>query len=347
MNLTKIIAAILVIGALILASVAWWLGSRPAVAPVASGAVASNSTAYPVVVALRNLDAGKAITTDDVRLVTLPLNPVGAYTQVSAVLGKVPMTAIGTGNLITESLLASGLALKLAEGERAVAIPVDEVAGAGNRILPGDYVDVFMTFKQGQELENSQSRLLLSRLRVLSYGAAVIGSVSSAGSAGSTTDGGANGGSTQQSNQQAAAAQSAQTAQAAQQPARTAVLATPLADVNRLSLAIQSGKLMLALRNPTDKKIPDQALFAPLPVVISGKNGLTHDQIEALSTPDNQAFAGIALTGLAADTKSTLARRSAAPSLAASNPAPRSRRAENTGNTVEVIRGVQRESVAF
>ncbi|MEB0013069.1 Flp pilus assembly protein CpaB [Glaciimonas sp. Gout2] len=344
MNLTKIIAAILVIGALILASVAWWLGSRPALAPVVSGAVASNATAYPVVVAVRNLEAGKAITIDEVRLVTLPLNPAGAYTQVSAVLGKVPMTAIGTGNLITESLLASGLALKLAEGERAVAIPVDEVVGAGNRIQPGDYVDVFMTFKQGQELENSQSRLLLSRLRVLSYGAAVIGSLGSTGSTASTADGGANGESTQQSSQQSTASQSAQ---AAQQPARTAVLATPLADVNRLSLAIQSGKLMLALRNPTDEKIPDQALFAPLPVVISGKNGLTHDQIEALSTPDNQAFAGIALTGLAADTKSTLARRSAAPSPAASNPAPRSRRSENTGNTVEVIRGVHRESVAF
>lgn len=338
MNLTKIIAAILVIGALILASVAWWLGSRPAVAPVASGATASDATAFPAVVAVHNLDAGKVITINDVRVVTLPLNPVGAYTQVNAVLGKVPMTAIGSGNLITESLLASGLALKLAEGERAVAIPVDEVVGAGNRIQPGDYVDVFITLKQGQELENSQSRLLLSRLRVLSYGAAAIGSV------GSTADGSANGGSNPQSNQQAAATQSAQ---AAQQPARTAVLATPIGDVNRLSLAIQSGKLMLALRNPTDENMPDLALFAPLPVVISGKNGLTHDQIEALTAPDNQAFAGLALTGLAADTKATLVRRPVAPSLATSNQAPRSRRVESSGHTVEVIRGVQRESVAF
>lgn len=342
MNLTKIIAAMLVLGALILACTAWWMGSRPALVPVASGSVASTAAAYPVVVAMRNIEAGKAIVSDDVRLVTLPINPVGAYGQVNAVLGKIPMTSIGAGNLITGSLLASGLALKLAEGERAIAIPVDEVAGAGNRIQPGDYVDVFFTLKQGQELDKSQSRLLISRLRVLSYGAAVIGDTVVNGA----PDGAVNG-SAQQPGQQAPPVQSAQAAQAAQQPARTAVLATPLEDVNQLSLAIQSGKLMLALRNPTDEDIPDMALFPTVPVVISGKNGLTRDQIVALDTPVNQAFAGVALTALAGDAKFTAARRLASPPVATSRSDPKFHHRENTGNTVEVIRGAQRESVAF
>lgn len=325
-NLTKIVAAILVIAALSLAFVAWWLGSRPA--PVAlPSAAASAATAYPVVVAAHTLDAGKAIAAADLRLVTLPIDPAGDYHQVNAIIGKVPMTAIGSGTPITETVLASGLALKLGDGERAVAIPVDEVAGAGNRVQPGDYVDVFFTLKQGQDIDKSQSRLLVSKLRVLSYGAAVIGSSSADGSAAATPT------------------LSSQAGQAVPQAARTAVLATPVADVNRLLLATQSGKLMLALRNPGDEKIPDVALFPAAPTVLSSKSGLTHDQTEALNAPDNQAFAGVELAGLAGAAKPATARRSAP--LAASRPGVQSARSASAGNTVEVIRGVQHESVAF
>ncbi|KAF3998822.1 Flp pilus assembly protein CpaB [Glaciimonas immobilis] len=350
MNLTKIFAAILVLGALVLASVAWWLGSRPAVTPAASGTPLAATISYPVVVALHNLDAGKAIATGDIELVTLPINPSGVYTQTNAVVGKVPMVAIGAGNLITESLLASGLALKLSVGERAVAIPVDEVAGAGNRVQPGDFVDVFVTLKQGQELDKSQSRLLLSRVRVLSYGTAVIGSAPADASANGTN--GANGANDTvappSASQQAAAAQTAQAAQAAQaaQPAHSAVLATPVADVNRLSLAIQSGKLMLALRNPADDQVPDVALFPPVPFVLNGKSGLTKDQTEDLNSPPNQAYAGVELTALAGDSKSTARRSPMAPvtTSRSTNPSPRK---VDSGNTVEVIRGLKREAVVF
>lgn len=332
-NLTKIVAAILVIAALSLAFVAWWLGSRPA--PVAlPAAAASKSAAYPVAVAAHNLDAGKAITADDIRMVTLPIDPAGDFHQVNAIVGKVPMTAIGSATPITETALASGLAVKLADGERAVAIPVDEVAAAGNRVQPGDYVDVFFTLKQGQDIDKSQSRLLVSRLRVLSYGAAVIGSSSAEGSAGSTL--------LQQTPSSQAGQQAGQTVS---QAARTAVLATPVADVNRLLLATQSGKLMLALRNPSDENIPDVALFPAPPVVLSGKSGLTHDQTEALNAADNQAFAGVALTGLAGAAKAASARAPAP--LAAFRPGVQSPRSGSAGNTVEIIRGTQRESVAF
>jgi pilus assembly protein CpaB len=52
---------------------------------------------------------------------------------------------------------------------------VDELVGAGNRILPGDFVDVFLNLRNAQPsisspAEAAQTRLLLSRLRVLSYG---------------------------------------------------------------------------------------------------------------------------------------------------------------------------------
>lgn len=276
--------------------------------------------------AARALVAGKAIGTDDISLVALPINPAGAYSQASSVVGKVPLIDIGAGTPITESGLASGLAVKLADGERAVAIPVDEIVGAGNRVQAGDYVDVFFTLKQGQDSEKTQARLLMSRLHVLSYGAAVIGTAG--GSGGATPP------------QQAS--QTSQPAQAQAQPvARTAVLATPVADVNRLLLATQNGKLMLALRNPSDEAIPDLALFPSPATVLAGKRELTRDQQEALKLPDNQAFAGMEMNGLAGDSRSSASYKAAAA------PRPGAARGANIPGTVEVIRGTQRESVAF
>lgn len=338
-NLTKIVAAILVMAALGLAFVAWWLGSRPpptlAPAPVAAGKLSSQH--YEVIVAARALEAGKAITTNDISLVTLPINPAGAFDQASSVVGKVPLIDIGIGTPITESGLASGLSVKLADGERAVAIPVDEIVGAGNRVQPGDYVDVFFTLKQSQDIATTQSRLLLSRVQVLSYGAAVIGTATSGGSAGVAP--------VQQSSSQSS--QSAQASPQGQQVARTAVLATQVADVNRLLLATQNGKLTLALRNPSDETISDMALFPPIPAVLSGKRDLTRDQQVALTQPDNQAFAGIEMDGLSSDSKSS-AHKPGGRNLAAARPAgPASARGAGSTGTVEVIRGMQRESVAF
>ncbi|SFA80654.1 pilus assembly protein CpaB [Collimonas sp. OK607] len=339
-NLTKIVAAILVAAALGLAFVAWWLGSRPPppISAAPTAVVASTSKQYEVVVAARALAAGKAIATDDISLVTLPINPAGAYSQASSVVGKIPLIDIGAGTPITESGLASGLAVKLADGERAVAIPVDEIVGAGNRVQAGDYVDVFFTLKQGQEIEKSQSRLLMSRLQVLSYGAAVIGTATSGGSAGAIPN--------QQTSQ---SGQQVQSSQQAQQVARTAVLATPVADINRLLLATQNGKLMLALRNPADTTAPDPALFPVPTAVLAGKKDLTRDQQQAMKQPDNQAFAGMEMSGLAGDSKSASSRKpyaNSANSVAVQSGAVQNRGANNSG-TVEVIRGTQRESVAF
>jgi pilus assembly protein CpaB len=339
-NLTKIVAAILVAAALGLALVAWWLGSRPpptiSAPPVA--AVAKSSRQFEVVVAAHGLTAGKAIATDDISLVTLPINPAGAFSQASSVVGKTPLIEIGVGTPITESGLASGLAVKLADGERAIAIPVDEITGAGNRVQAGDYVDVFFTLKQGQDSEKTQSRLLLSRLQVLSYGAAVIGSATTSGSAGVTPN--------QQASQPAPQVQSSQSPQQAQQAARTAVLATPVADVNRLLLATQNGKLTLALRNPSDASAPDPALFPSPTTVLAGKNDLTRDQQLALKQADNKAFAGMEINGLAGDSKSAAGRKPFTNSVATQAGTGQARGANSSG-TVEVIRGTQRESVAF
>ncbi|MGH8806715.1 MAG: Flp pilus assembly protein CpaB [Noviherbaspirillum sp.] len=321
-TLTKIIAAILVAAAVALASFAWWLGRTPPAPPISSATAGPNSKAaiveYPVVVPVRTLAAGTLITADALQVVKLPMNPAGAYRDVNAVAGKMPAAEIAAGMPITERALSNSLAMQLAKGERAVAVPVDEIVGAGNRVEPGDYVDVFFTLKQALEIEKSQTRLLVSRLRVLSYGETAVG-----GAQGATHS------------------KAASNGKPLARPAHSAVLAVPVADVNRLVLATQNGKLLLAPRHPMDDVQPDVALFAAPAPVLNGKAGLSRGQADMLKTPENQAYAGVELTALANHAGGTHPRSSPAVSVAAANPR------SSAAHTVEVIRGTRRESVPF
>mgnify|MGYP000538339068 CR=1 FL=1 len=172
-NIGKWIAVLLVLAAAGLASLAWWLGSRPPpviVRQAPSGAAVIAAVQYPVVVATVKLEQGKPITASDVSVLNFPAGAPGTYQRPADVIGKVPSIDIAAGAMVMETGLRHGLALALAPGERAIAVAVDEVIGAGNRIEPGDYVDVFFTLRQGPEINRGQARLLASRQRVLAYG---------------------------------------------------------------------------------------------------------------------------------------------------------------------------------
>lgn len=319
-NVTKIVAAMLVLLAVLLGGYAFVLATKPPPEPAkpANVPVPLSEKKTPVVVADKLLPGGVPIDAAALKVVDLPIDPAGSYRDVGALAGKIPKFDIGPSTPVTESSLVKGLTLLLNEGERAVAVPVDEVVGTGNRVAPGDFVDVFFTLKQSQDVNKTQARLLLSRLRVLTYGAA-----SAAGDA--PADDGAT---VVRSNNPPPAA-------------RTAVLAVPTADVNRLLLATQNGKLQLVLRNPTDATAPDVSLFPEPPPVLASKGGLTKEQREALEQADNQAYAGLELTGLSGG---------AAPRPApAVRPRPRQPAAapREQANTVEVVRGTKREVVGF
>lgn len=126
------------------------------------------------------------------------------------------------------------MASLLQPGERALAVAVDEVSGGGNRILPGDFVDVFFMLDKSSEVQAGQARLLQSQLRVLAYGA-------------NSLDGPEEKSLLQQG--------------APAQPAKTAVLAVPVERVSELMLASRAGRLQLALRPLGDAGVPDIALF--------------------------------------------------------------------------------------
>ncbi|WKZ88250.1 Flp pilus assembly protein CpaB [Ralstonia pickettii] len=225
----QIFAAGLLLLAAILGAVAWKSAHRSA-APIT--VQQNGKTLYPVVVTVKPLEAGKPITADQVGVEPLPINPADAFSDVSKVVGREPITPIGVGVPLIGTQLSSGLAQQVEAGQRAVAINVDEVIGVGNRVMPGDYVDVFLVLrKDGQEVDVSQARLLLPHLRVLAFGALAVNDATQ-----------------KQPDANAATRKVDQ--------ARTAVLAVPVESVSQLAIAHQSGRLLLALRNPTDDSEP-------------------------------------------------------------------------------------------
>lgn len=330
-HLTKIIAALLVLVALALGVYAWVLSRQPVPPPpaaiAADSAMKEQKVLFPVVVTTRAVPAGEPMAAESLRVERLPINPAGAFQEVEKAVGGIPVADMGEGTPVLANQLVTGLALHVLTGERALAVKADEIMGVGNRIRPGDFVDVFFTLKtDSKEIERSQARLLLSRMRVLAYGSASVD-----GSPSQMAEG--------------KAAQSQQRAESA----RTVVLAVPVADVNRLALGEATGRLLLALRHPTDLSEPDPALFAELPTALQPipvKAGLpARKPLESI----DRAQAGLTTVDLATGGNPTQARGTTTVVRSASSSTPRSPTAVRAPRNAEVefIRGDKRETQSY
>ncbi len=309
----RLLAVVLLGLALLLALLAWQVGRQPAQAPAAS---TSAKPLHAVVVTTQAVEAGKPLAAEALKVEMLPIDPTGAYSEVARVTGQVPLVALGANVPVLESQLLAGLATQVREGERAVAVSVDEVIGVGNQVQPGDYVDVFLVLRRDQqEIPESQARMLLSRLRVLAYGVASVNRPQNA---------------------------KPEQMMARQEGAKTAVLSVPLEQVSRLAMAQQSGRLLLALRNPQDEAMPSDGMFAEPPPALAARAGVPADAPRA--APD-KAMAGVMLSGLAAPAGASAPRAPVAapaprPLQVAVPPAPAQAR-RSAG--VEVIRAGKRE----
>ena len=327
-KITRIAALLLVALAIVLAIMAFGLSrsalkqeaATPAAAIGIAAPAAPDRTATPagpsMVLAADTLPAGEPIDAASLRTVNLSKAAPGSYADIAEVTGDVPLVDIPPGTPITSGLLAHGVAMLLKPGERALAVPVDELAGAGNRIVPGDYVDVFLNLKASQStgIANTsfpaQTRLLLSRMRVLAYGSQDLPPLprkdgASDGDKNPAKPGGGNA------------------------SPRSAVLAVPLDMASRLLLGAQSGTLSLALRHPDDAGQPDGALFPQPRTALSPLAGLSAEQRQQLATPANRAYAGIDGAGLAGQAGNTRA-----------TPSPATSRV-TTAPSLEIIRGTR------
>jgi pilus assembly protein CpaB len=263
----------------------------------------------PIVVATRTLPAGQPIAADALKIQPTSPVPAGAFADASTLVGRVPARDIPASSPVVSDALVSGLAEDVQPGERAVAVRVDETNAVGNRLRPGNFVDVFLNLKRegnamlDGEVSQTQARLLMSKVRVLAFGDATPERDS-----GSNT----NGSNAQPSN------------------VRIAVLAVPTAQVDALTLGEASGRLTLALRNPRDDEMAMQT------VAVRTDNKLS---------PSALAATGVSLQQLSGTTRTAVANVNVPPLPTRLAPAIRS--SAGGGSSIEVIRGGRSETVAY
>jgi pilus assembly protein CpaB len=176
-----------------------------------------------VVVAARPLTVGAILGPDDVRLIAWPAKSplAGGLAHIQDAVGRGLLNAVSENEPITESKLASreaggGLPPTIPAGMRAISVKVDEVIGVAGFTVPGTHVDVLATVTENND---SRTRTVVSNLQVLTAG-------------------------TRYDQQEAKNGK----------PIPTTVvtlLATP-EDAEKITMAAQGGKVMLALRNPLD-----------------------------------------------------------------------------------------------
>jgi pilus assembly protein CpaB len=145
--------------------------------------LAANSKAdaatRPVVIASRDIPEGMAI--DRIALATaqwpVQVVPVGAYSSIDSVAGRVARVAVYNGEAIVPGRLAPvgtgpGLELKIPPGQRAMAVRINDVAGISGLLQPNSRVDVLVTIREDNS-ERQVAKLFMSNMLVLSVGTEV------------------------------------------------------------------------------------------------------------------------------------------------------------------------------
>ncbi len=125
-----------------------------------------------VVVAAQDIQPGERLTNEHLKSVHWPLNAAVAGTSqdTESFHGRIANTTLLAGEPITEKRLAplgsrAGLNALINPGQRALTVKVNEVVGVAGFALPGNYVDILVTFKKGQE--NPVSKIVLEKILVL------------------------------------------------------------------------------------------------------------------------------------------------------------------------------------
>lgn len=148
-----------------------------------------------VIVAKSEIRFGEEITKSNVNIVDWPQEafPEGAFTAISELTKDGSRRALATifpgEPIITAKLTGkngrAGLAGIIADGMRAVTIPVNTVNGVGGFIQPGDRVDVLLTKDDGDQ--GTQSEILMNNVKILTVDQNVGGRLEAAQIADSVT----------------------------------------------------------------------------------------------------------------------------------------------------------------
>jgi pilus assembly protein CpaB len=124
----------------------------------------------------RALKAGEALKADNVELVSWPAEtPIAeAITRPDSAFGRAVLYPVSKGQPLTEPLLTApgagpGLAGKIPDGMRAIAMRTDEVVGVAGFLQPDSYVDVLATVHTDKTPEPT-TFIVLQNAQVLAAG---------------------------------------------------------------------------------------------------------------------------------------------------------------------------------
>jgi pilus assembly protein CpaB len=144
-----------------------------------AGGGGANGRTVPVVAAASNIGFGETLTPAKLKLIDWPAHslPKGSFQSIDALIGaprRAAMRPIGTNEILIASALSAGAtrlstAPLLNPALRAMAVPVNEIAGVAGLLYPGDRVDIFMTRQPDDALPHAE--LLAQDVRVLAVGA--------------------------------------------------------------------------------------------------------------------------------------------------------------------------------
>ncbi|MGV8918230.1 MAG: Flp pilus assembly protein CpaB [Pseudomonas sp.] len=252
-RVTMVLAVLLLIGAVVAGYWGLVLGRQsPAPAPVANVQAPASPVAAPVVqavddslrqpvlVLVHDLPPNTALTAADLTIERVKVAPAGSFNKLEDAVGRSALRALAAGTWLSESSFDAGgsLARMIRPSERALAVAVDEVIGAGGQLSPGDYVDVMLFLPQDAVNTDKSAQLVIPALRLLSVGELL----------GPTIDGQVAGNKELTSDEKFKLEQR-------RSSARTVVLAVPEQMLSRLMLATQSGTLRLAVRSAQEKNL--------------------------------------------------------------------------------------------
>ncbi|HUD23650.1 MAG TPA: Flp pilus assembly protein CpaB [Acidobacteriaceae bacterium] len=158
--------------ALLVSVLCTWLVSRRLTTHAAAQKLPDDLYAAPS----HALQAGEVLKSDDIELVAWPgSDPVdGAFTQPAATIGREVLFPLAKGQPLLDGDLSTagsstGLASKIPDGMRAVALRSDEVVGVAGFLVPGSHLDVLATF-HSDSTAGSVTALVLQNAVVLAAG---------------------------------------------------------------------------------------------------------------------------------------------------------------------------------
>lgn len=169
----RIIAILLAIGALVLGYMGFKASQAPMPVTQKEKQAAPEPERLPVLVAAEDIEPDSVIDNNHVTTIFTETQPTDSYSSIEQVSGRQIRLSIAAGEmLLTDHFYQlSPLVTSIREGERAIAVRVDEVTGAGGFVEPGDSVDVLLFLAAGREAgDDSSAQRILSDVRVLAYG---------------------------------------------------------------------------------------------------------------------------------------------------------------------------------